>query len=135
MVLNLGCSKCFKTFPKIGDHTDYSGYNCQLWEQRSCQEHKRMALEVENAKTLTERKALEKEYGARYSKLHDLPYFDPITMHVIDPMHNLFLGTAKHVFIKWIEKGILTNSKLNLIDERMNCIKVPSKVGRIPGKF
>jgi len=26
----------------------------------------------------------------------DLPYFDPPTMLVIDPMHNLFLGLAKH---------------------------------------
>jgi len=45
--------------------------------------------------------------GVRYSVLLDLPYFDPVTFTVIDPMHNLYLGTAKHVFKLWIEKETL----------------------------
>ena len=28
-----------------------------------------------------------------------LPYFDPTRMLIVDPMHNLFLGSAKHIYI------------------------------------
>lgn len=40
---------------------------------------------------------MESKYGCRYSILLDLPYFDPISMTIIDPMHNLYSGTAKHI--------------------------------------
>ena len=34
-----------------------------------------------------------------------LPYFDCVRFHVIDPMHNIFTGTAKHVMTKvWMKK-------------------------------
>ena len=26
-----GCSRCLKSFPKIGDHTDYSGFDRENW--------------------------------------------------------------------------------------------------------
>ena len=39
----------------------------------------------------------ELQLGCRYSVLVDLPYFDPIRMLLIDPMHNLYMGTAKHI--------------------------------------
>ena len=31
-------------------------------------------------------------------------YFDAVKFTAIDPMHNLFLGTAKYVFKLWIKK-------------------------------
>ena len=37
-------------------------------------------------------------YGVHLSALSKLEYFDCVRFHVIDPMHNLFLGTAKYVF-------------------------------------
>lgn len=73
-----------------------------------------------NAATATERKEIVKETGARYSELHRLPYYDPIRMHTIDPMHNLYLGTAKHVFVTWINIGVLSSENLSEIDARMN---------------
>lgn len=33
-----------------------------------------------------------KEYGARWFEFARLPYFDPVRMTVIDPMHNILLG-------------------------------------------
>ena len=33
-----------------------------------------------------------KDVGVRYTELSRLPYFDPIRMTVIDPMHNILLG-------------------------------------------
>ena len=43
------------------------------------------------------RKHLERESGVRYSVLTKLPYFDGTWLHIVDPMHNLLLGTAKHI--------------------------------------
>ena len=50
------------------------------------------------AKSKTAKQKLEKKFGGRYTSLLELDYFDPVTQHVIDPMHNLFLGTAKRMF-------------------------------------
>ncbi len=47
-------------------------------------------------KTKTERQK-ESELGCHYSVILKLPYFDPVRMLMVDPMHNLFLGGAKHV--------------------------------------
>ena len=37
-------------------------------------------------------------YCIRYTVLLDLPYFNPIDFTAIDSMHNLYLGSGKHVF-------------------------------------
>ena len=62
--------------------------------------------------------------GARYSVLHQLEYFDPIRFHVVDPMHNLLLGVAKHVFKLWVDQKILTDSQIEEIDRMIKRIKV-----------
>ena len=46
--------------------------------------------------TATDRTRMERKNGARYSELLRLRYFDVIRFHVVDPMHNLFLGIPKH---------------------------------------
>ena len=50
-------------------------------------------------------------------------------MHVIDPMHNLYLGTAK-----WVSKGILNTVKLAEINRRILSLHVPAIVtfSRLP---
>ncbi|OAD79020.1 hypothetical protein PHYBLDRAFT_107213, partial [Phycomyces blakesleeanus NRRL 1555(-)] len=50
-----------------------------------------------NALNNTEQTHLEKENGTQWSKLHLLFYFDLVHCTVIDPMHNLYLGTAKQM--------------------------------------
>ncbi len=136
-ILSTGCSKCKKEFPRehFGDRPDFSGFNDSAWEQRSCKTHKDIGELWNNAKTQTERDELERASGGRYSELFRLPYFDPIRFHCIDPMHNLFLGTAKHIFKVWIEKGILTDKILAEIDSRMTFIKIPSDLNRIPDRI
>ena len=57
---------------------------------------------------------LEAEYGVRYSMLIDLPLFEPIRFPVIDIMHNMLLGTPKHVVKLWIEAAI--NSSKTAVD-------------------
>lgn len=90
----VGCSKCKTEFLRtaFGEKPDYSGFDTKNWEPRLCEETKMQALEVCQGKTQTERDTLSSLYGVRFSELHLLPYFDPVRMHVVDPMHNLFLG-------------------------------------------
>lgn len=59
-------------------------------------------------------------------------YYNAIRFVVIDPMHNLLLGTARHVFQLWTELGILTTKSLDELQTRVENIKVPNEVGRIP---
>ena len=79
-----------------------------------------------------ERKQIEQEYGARYSVLFELPYYDAIRFTVIDPMHNLFLGIAKHLITIWKDNGILTNIHFQNIQQKIEIMNVPLDVGRIP---
>ena len=50
-------------------------------------------------------------------------------------MHNLLLGSAKHVFSLWIKRGILHLGDLQLIQERSEQLSFPNDVGRIPTKI
>ena len=47
----------------------------------------------------------------RYSVLLNLTYFDPVRFTVVDVMHNVFLGTAKHMFKVWIQLELETLRK------------------------
>ena len=73
--------------------------------------------------------AKESEIGSRYSVLLDLPYFDPVRMHVIDAMHNMFLGMMKHMVKIWIRDGVLLSSHFEKIQESVDSINVPADVG------
>jgi len=78
----------------------------------------------------------ERELGCRYSSLLKLPYFDPVRMLTIDPMHNLYLGTAKYIFTNiWIKEGLITNTLL--INERISSLVVPPEVrfSRLPAQM
>ena len=56
-------------------------------------------------------------------------------MTVVDPMHNLFLGTAKHLIKNiWIQRDILTKSAMGGIQGVIDSMSIPSDLGRIPGK-
>ena len=86
-------------------------------------------------KTKSELALKESQLGCRYSVLIELPYFDPPRMLIIDPMHNLFWGTGKHMLHLWVNSGILSNSDFSIIQETVDCMIVPTVVGRTPRKI
>ena len=133
---NLGCSKCKKKFSGGFGNRDYSGFDICNWPERNMADHRKSVDLILKAKTKTERNQLEGKYGCRYTVLLDLPYFDPIRMTIIDPMHNLYLGSAKHILKKiWIEKGIISMQHFNDIQKKMDAFNSPLDVGRIPRKI
>ena len=128
---NHGCSKCFKVFSGPVTNRDYSGFDRENWPLRDITEHRRISKEIKNAKTAQARGKLETQYGICYSLLSELEYFNPVLHCNIDPMHNLFLGTAKRFFKKiWIPRGIINEKQLKEIQTRVDCVNVPSIYNR-----
>ena len=80
-------------------------------------EHIKQAHRAVLANTLAERKAVEKEYGAKYS-LFKLPY-DSVRFATIDIMHNVFLGIAKQVMTIWKENHILSKDQFAIMQHRI----------------
>ena len=67
-----------------------------------------LARKLLRAKTKTDYDLLVKKYGLYDSVLLELNYFHCIRFTVIDPMQNLFLGTAKSILKLWIEQNLLS---------------------------
>lgn len=112
-------------------HMDYSGFDRENWISRTGIRHRQDTNKLQNFTMKAEQVRLESEFGCRYSELVKLPYFDAPRMLVVDPMHNLFLGTAKHFF-----KSVwMTEENFKLVQERVNSALVPSGIGRIPHKI
>ncbi|KAI8490511.1 hypothetical protein Bbelb_317790 [Branchiostoma belcheri] len=132
-----GCSKCLRMFTRsrFGTKADYSGFDRTVWPLRTSSDHVRFAKMGRRAKSKAERKRVEDRYGARWSELFRLPYYDAVRFVVIDPMHNLLLGTSKHVFKVWVDLGVLNRKAFDVIQSRIDSMKVPSDVGRIPRKI
>ena len=133
---NLGCTRCLKKFPGAVGHKDYSGFDRDTWIHRTVDDHRSRINTILKSRTKTQRKALESHLGCRYTELLRLPYFDPIRMNIVDPMHNMFLGTAKRMFkTVWVEEELLNLKHLETIQTRVDNILVPPTVGRIPRKI
>ena len=132
-----GCSRCLKNFPvsSFGEKADYSGFDSNTWPPRSLAEHKTKALEWKHAKTLSVRQKIEQEYGVRYTELLRLPYFDTVRFSVVDPMHNILLGTTKLMVTLWKENGLLSSNDFSQIQAHVDRFIIPPDVGRIPNKI
>lgn len=133
---NLGCSRCLKYFPGEVGSKDYSGFDRSEWEKRNNEQHRKAVQQVrQNSRTKTRQKELESLLGCRYSCLLDLPYFDAPRMLCIDPMHNLFLGTGKHMLSLWIKENLLSTEHFETIQNFVDSMHVPPDIGRIPAKI
>lgn len=125
-----------KQFPgKLGSK-DYSGFDRRLWPLRNNTQHRKDVDIIKKCKHTTKAAQLESKLGVRYSELLRLPYFDPVRMLIIDPMHCLYLGITKHLMKSvWIDREILTPKQLQLLQECVNSCSAPANLGRIPHKI
>ena len=129
----LGCSKCKKVFPSISlGNVDYSGFDRTEFISRDVVSHRENCREILCETTKTGIRGKESEFGIRYSVLLQLPYFDPVRYTVVDVMHNLLLGTGKHMFKVWMKMGILNVHNLEEIERMSSLICTPCSVGRLP---
>lgn len=96
---------------------------------RTNRHHRENSKGHQLAKTKAARRAIEKDSGVRYCSLNELDYFDCVRFHVIDPMHNLLLGSAKHVLNLWIKKAIISDKDFDRIQNEVDSFSVPSGIG------
>lgn len=132
-----GCSRCLKVFPtaKFGEKPDYTGTDRSTWMPRTKESHRKQSLIYKKCDTRSQQITIERDHGCRYTVLINLPYYDVIKVCIVDPMHNLLLGTAKHVLSVWISTGVIEKSQLLDIQETVDRFNTPSDIGRIPAKI
>ena len=119
----------------FGETPDYSGFDCETWPKRSNTEHRSLAKDYLRKTNRAQQKKFESEHGFRFSQLLELPYFDIVRCCSVDPMHNLFLGTAKYFTGQLLDKGILLKENLQLVEQRVSAITAPIDIGRLPSKI
>ena len=133
---SLGCNKCYKKFKVVfGEPTDYSGFDRENWLKRTVEKHHEDVNKVTQEVTKTKISKAESEYGVRYSVLLSLPYFDPVKFTVIDIMHNMYLGTGKHLLQTWINEQLLTDNQLTQVENMVKLFRMPANIGRIPSNI
>lgn len=132
-----GCSKCTRYFPgSVTSKIDFSGFDSP--PPRTNHKHREEAQEILNQTSIGDWVSMEQKYGSCYSELMSVPYFDCVRFHIIDPMHNLFTGTAKHLVKNiWLDSDnlLLKKNDLSAIQEKLDKIKAPSDIGRMPRKI
>ena len=132
-----GCSRCKKSFSSV-DGLDFSGFDRENWIPRTSNEHKHSAKRTLDETSYTDQQKLCPHLGARYSVLQELDYFDCIRYFVVDPMHNLYLGTDKHMMKNvWLndKNEFLSDEDFERIQELVDSMTVPQDIERIPGKI
>ena len=105
----LGCSRCLKMY--------YSGFDRSQWEPRTDSKHRENVTKLKKCRSKAARNRKESKFGCRYSSLLDLGYFSPTRFLVIDPMHNLFLGTGRRIIALWIQQNLLGNREFERIQQ------------------
>jgi len=125
---NRACSKCFKIFAGgVRETKDFSGFQqCSSWPKRDGVSHKRNCERLKAANSQSEYGRLSSLYGVHYSALCKHEYFVCVLFHIIDPMHNLLLGTAHNVFSK---------VQLKDLSKEIDDLNTATFFGRIPRKI
>ena len=123
--------KRLKEFPTVhfGAKPNFSGYDCQNWLPRDNTTHKEKGSAYKSAPTASARKEILRSYGAKYSELFKLPYFDVSRYHVIDPLHDIFLRIAKHTMKVWKNLNLLNAKSYTVLQGRVDSVIPPPKIG------
>ncbi|KAG1441711.1 hypothetical protein G6F56_011360 [Rhizopus delemar] len=98
------CHKCnmhFAACPVYPNRRNFTNFDIATWIPRT-KERTQQGAETWLNSTPSERLLLEAENGTRWTALHRLSYFDAARFTVIDPMHNLFLGTCLKMVRIWM---------------------------------
>ncbi|OAD81266.1 hypothetical protein PHYBLDRAFT_72775 [Phycomyces blakesleeanus NRRL 1555(-)] len=104
---------------------DYSGFVFSEWVHRTDAKNCCGAELWRMFSSNAQRNRLERENGVRWSELHDLVYFNLMECTVIDPIHNLYLRTAKMLIKKWRSSGLITDAHLAEMQLDANKLVLP----------
>jgi len=131
----LGCSKCLCEFEHLSSGGLRWSGDFGEWNLRVLEDHRKNCEDSLQCKSNNALAKFTSSCGARFTALLNITYFDPIRNHVIDPMHNLLLGTAKHMIDVWVKVGLLSTHSFSTIEETTSLLTCPCDVGRLPVKI
>ena len=106
---------------------NYGGFDRSTWKAQTNDGHRVAALKIKHARTQTEKLKLKHSEGIQFGELTRLSYFDSITFFAIDPMHNLWLGAAKHMLKLWKSLDTLTAERLLCIQSYDTVLSLPQE--------
>ncbi|KAG1448043.1 hypothetical protein G6F56_009062 [Rhizopus delemar] len=120
------CMKCKKKFAydKESKSICYAGFDTE-YPSQTMAENKENALAWKACINESEREKLEKENGTRWSELHRLSYFDCIRCSLVDPMHNLYMGTENRMAHLWIERKLIKPTALRTMQQLASGVIAP----------
>ncbi|MBV8802715.1 MAG: hypothetical protein JO131_07115 [Gammaproteobacteria bacterium] len=131
----IACYRCYKSANLINKQPNFGGFEDfdDWFVERDINVIREKAREWKECATEESRKAHVSQHHVRWSEIYRLPYFNPVRLCVVDPMHCLFLGVAKWIVMKlWIGEGVLNDEKLRVMQERADMIEFTSELGRRP---
>ena len=132
-----GCSRCLFQAEREQSTRGASGNMSYLTSSmappRSREQVLAQCMEYKQAKPKSEALDIQKKNGVRYSELIRLSYFDIVRMSITDPMHTILLGLV-HNEAKLCLSSLL-NAKLSQFYSRIQRVKVPYDIGRIPSNI
>ena len=127
-----GCSLCYKRFQGSVGEINLSGFDRENWLPMTGSRH---ACSLVGLYTKSDLKKTKSELGCRYSVLLTLHYFDAPRMLIVDPMHNILLGSAKY-FLKSIlvSHNVISEGDFAVIQNHVTLIVAASNIRCIPHK-
>lgn len=128
------CYKCDRSFETslVTKRIDCSGFDVSIWKRRTWKDNVEQAEEWKAAATARDQERLEHSSGTRWSELHRLLYFDIVRCSVIDPMHNLLLGTVKRMVEMWIDRGNIKADDLEAMEALADGLLLPPEFDILP---
>ena len=128
------CPRCFDNFAKpwSNGHGNPTEFDLTRLRRRTRAEHVRVGNRWLNGKSVSERDTILKNEGYMFCAFLDLPYFDTVSQHVNDPMHQLFLGVFKDFFMTLTDEGLIGEKDFHRMQDIADRLHCPREVGRIP---
>ena len=130
------CYRCTRVFETLPNERRVNFSRFEMYPRRDAQQLQEFAFVYRDASN-ERRKEIFREKGIRWTEFARLPYLDLCRATVVDPMHNLFLGTAHRILDRaWLnsEPPRITRSQIQEIQKTIDATPLPSDMGRIPLK-
>ena len=127
------CYRCDRKFTQLPGSTlrNWGGFDFP-WQDRDEAKNAEGAEKWKAARTPQERERVENEYGTRWSPLCRLKYFKRSRQVLLDPFHNLYLGTCKRMMELWrrllnptTRKPLLTKDHFAEMQREAELIELP----------
>lgn len=127
---------------KLRYHTDeeakeyFSDHSTPIeFAARTDDNHRYHGLQWARQSSLKHRNAYVKKHGSIWSALFGITHYDTVRYTLVDPFHNLYLGTTKRFWTWLVSKKIIDKKQLEGLHRIIQQLIVPSHIRKVPRKI